>query len=61
MELGIDGFVHNLNSLMLRGRNFDDWVRILIPLMCVDMGTPELVFNINTDDETTLVKLWDTY
>ena len=61
MELGSDGCVCNLNSLMLRGRNCDDWVRILISLMCVDMGTPELVFNINTDDEPTLVKLWDSY
>ena len=51
----------NLNSMMLRGQNCDDWVRNLTPLMCIEIVTTEVVFNSNTDNEITLVKLWKSY
>ena len=51
----------NLNLLMIRGRNFDDWVRNLNPLMCIKMVTTEGLFNSNTENEIKLVKLWESY
>ena len=58
MEQGSYGFVCNLNSLVLRGQNCDNWVRNLNPLMYIYMGTTEGLLNSNTDNEITLVKLW---
>ena len=46
---------------MLRGKNCDDWVRNLNSLICIDMGTNEGLFNSNTDNGITLVKLWESY
>ena len=48
VELGSDGCEWNLKSLMLRGRNCDSWARKLNPLMYIEMGMTEGVFNINT-------------
>ena len=43
-----DVFVCNLNSLILRGTYCDGWMRHLIPLIYIEMGMTEEVFNINT-------------
>ena len=48
MELARDELVCNLKSPMLMGQNCDDWERNLKPIMCIGMGTPEVVFNSNT-------------
>ena len=57
LELGSDGCVCNLKSLMLGGPKCDDWVKNLNQLTCIDMGMTEGLFNSNTDNEITLVKL----
>ena len=56
-----DGCVCNLKSLMLRIKNCDDLVKNLNTLMCIDIGTIAVLFNINTDNEITLVKLLESY
>ena len=48
MKLGSDGCECNLKYLVLRVQNCNDWVRKLSPLMCIDMGTNEGLFNSNT-------------
>ena len=46
---------------MLRIKNCDDLVKNLNTLMCIDIGTIAVLFNINTDNEITLVKLLESY
>ena len=46
---------------MTRGQNFDELVRYLNPLMCIDMGTTEVLFNSNTDNEIKLVKSYKSH
>ena len=36
---------------------FGDWLGNLNSLICIDMGNTEVVFNSNTDNRMTLVKL----
>ena len=47
MEIGSDGLVCNLKSLMLRGLLFDMYVISLKPLMCIDMDTTGGLLNSN--------------
>ena len=48
VELDSDGLVCNLKSLMLMGINCDNWGRNLNPLMCIDKGRTEELFNSDT-------------
>ena len=58
MGIGSDVCVCNLKSLMLRGQNYDEWVRNLNALICIYIGKPELLFNGITDNKITLLNLW---
>ena len=44
---------------MLRGQNCDNLVIKLNPLIFIEMGMTKVVFNSNTDNEITLVNLWE--
>ena len=57
MELDHDVLVCNLRSLMLMGRNCDDWVRKFNPLMCIEMGITEGLFNMNTCKRNQISKV----
>ena len=41
--------------------NRDNWVRNLNPLICIEMGNTEGLFNSSLDNEITLVKLLELY